>query len=561
MNNDHKFDTEIGNLLRRFDEAKMRRQRVEAVLDEIAYYVTPHRGNISSNTIPLFQKKTQVFDSTVMRAADVLASTIHGGMTNPASKWVSFQFKDQELSFDDAAMRWIGNAAEVMMDSFNNPQSYFIGQNHQFIFDMVSLGTACMYVEESLEYKGDICFKTIPLCELYFLEDKKERVDTVFRQFRFTARQAAQMWGEKRLGETLLKALEENPDTDFDFLHAVLPSEDVKRLGLKRSGYDYTGFYISLDDRLVLNSHGYPRLPYIVSRFQKLTSELWGYSPSWTVLCDVKSVNKIAENILVNSNFQTNPPFLISDDGVISKNRIKPGAHIPGGLTADSRRRIEILEMGGRLDVAASVQEKMQKNIQDAFYMNQLLFRDGPQMTATEVVQISEEQLRLLGPQIGRFTSEYLGPLVDTVFDIQLKAGLYGPMPKSMTKRGKNIKVDVTFLGPLAKLQKLKEMQALDRTLTAFGPLLQVKPDLLNNFELDVAIRDRSVFEGVPTRQIIPKEVVDAQRAEAQKQQEQMQQFQMMKEGGEAIGKIADHLGKATDNGLFGTPPTQGGKE
>ena len=49
------------------------------------------------------------------------------------------------------------------------------------------------------------------------------------------------------------------------------------------------------------------------------------------------------------------------------------------------------------------------------------MMQDGPQMTATEVIQRNEEKMRLLGPVLGRLQSELLKPLIDRVFAILLK--------------------------------------------------------------------------------------------------------------------------------------------
>jgi hypothetical protein len=44
-------------------------------------------------------------------------------------------------------------------------------------------------------------------------------------------------------------------------------------------------------------------------------------------------------------------------------------------------------------------------------------------MTATEVMQRTEERMRLLGPILGRMEAELLGPIITRVFGIMLRQG------------------------------------------------------------------------------------------------------------------------------------------
>ena len=67
------------------------------------------------------------------------------------------------------------------------------------------------------------------------------------------------------------------------------------------------------------------------------------------------------------------------------------------------------------------MEEQRRTAIRNVFYVDQLMLQQGPQMTATEVIQRNEEKMRLLGPVLGRLQSELLKPLIDRVFNILLR--------------------------------------------------------------------------------------------------------------------------------------------
>ena len=77
-----------------------------------------------------------------------------------------------------------------------------------------------------------------------------------------------------------------------------------------------------------------------------------------------------------------------------------PVRTIPGGLNfyrSGTRDRIEPLNIGANNPLGLNMEEQRRQAIRAAFYVDQLILGTGPQMTATEVVQRTEEKMRLLG--------------------------------------------------------------------------------------------------------------------------------------------------------------------
>jgi hypothetical protein len=94
------------------------------------------------------------------------------------------------------------------------------------------------------------------------------------RKFRYTARQAAQEWGEDA-GKDVLRAAEKEPDRPFAFLHAVMPraDRDPERPGAK--GKPILSAYVNLEERTLVAEGGYDELPYQVPRWSIPAFALW----------------------------------------------------------------------------------------------------------------------------------------------------------------------------------------------------------------------------------------------------------------------------------------------
>ena len=119
-----------------------------------------------------------------------------------------------------------------------------------------------------------------------------------------------------------------------------------------------------------------------------------------TALADIKMLNKMSEVTIRAAQKQVDPPLLVPDDGFML-----PVRTIPGGLNfyrSGTRDRIEPLNIGANNPLGLNMEEQRRQAIRAAFYVDQLILEPGPQMTATEVVQRTEEKMRLLGPLTGR---------------------------------------------------------------------------------------------------------------------------------------------------------------
>jgi hypothetical protein len=94
---------------------------------------------------------------------------------------------------------------------------------------------------------------------------------------------------------------------------------------------------------------------------------------------------------------------------------------------------------------------------------------DRANMTATEVVQRTSEQMRLFGPLIGRLESEMLGPLVERVFGILTRQGALPAAPPEIQEK----EFTVEYVSPIATAQKQQSANGIMQVwqlFAMFGP-------------------------------------------------------------------------------------------
>ena len=514
------------NLLKRYDRLKSQRQNWESHWQEVADYMQPRKADVTKSRSKGDKRTELIFDSSPLQSVELLAASLHGMLTNPSTPWFSLRFKEDEMENEDEAKEWLEDATEVMYSAFN--KSNFQQEIFELYHDLITFGTAAMFIEED---DDDLLkFSTRHINEIYIAENDKGRIDTVFRKFKISARSAIQKFGA--VSNNIAVVAKKDPYEEVEILHAVYPRSDFDPKKKDQSNMPFASVYLDAESGDELSVSGFREFPFVVPRYLKASHEIYGRSPAMTALPDVKMLNEMSKTTIKSAQKQVDPPLLVPDDGFIL-----PVRTVPGGLNfyrSGTRDRIEPLNIGANTPLGLNMEEQRRNSIRNAFYVNQLMMQNGPQMTATEVIQRNEEKMRLLGPVLGRLQSELLKPLIDRTFAILLRKNLFRQAPEFLS--GKDIEIE--YVSPLAKAQKSTELSSIMRAIEIMGSLSNVAP-VFDHINMDKLVRHLADIVGVPQKILKPQSELNAERQQAQAQQEQMQQMQQLQQVAEAGGKIA----------------------
>ena len=514
-------------IMARFDRLKTGRQNWETHWQEVADYMQPRKADVT-RTRSRGDKRTElIFDSSPIQAVELLAASLHGMLTNPSTPWFSLRYKDEGLDSDDEAKLWLEGVTDTMYTAFN--RSNFQQEIFELYHDLITFGTAAMFIEED---QSDLLkFSTRHINEIFITENDKGRIDTVYRKFKITLRAAAQQFGGS-LSEEAKNKVEKDPFDEIDILHAVYPRQDFDPRKKDKENMEFESVYIEYKNGNELSVGGFVEFPFVVPRYLKASHEIYGRSPAMTALPDVKMLNEMSKTTIKAAQKQVDPPLLVPDDGFLL-----PVRTVPGGLNfyrSGTRDRIEPLNIGANNPLGLNMEEQRRTAIRNVFYVDQLLLQQGPQMTATEVIQRNEEKMRLLGPVLGRLQSELLKPMIDRCFAILLRNNQFAPAPDFLS--GQDIEIE--YVSPLAKAQKGTELSSITRAIEILGSLANVAP-VFDYINFDALVKHIADLVGVPQKVLKLQSQVNAEREQQAQLAEQQAQMQQMQQVADAGGKIA----------------------
>jgi hypothetical protein len=502
-------------LLQRQAALASERSTAEGHWQEIAELFTPFRADFQGR-LPVAGEKRQMrlFDGTPGQASENLSSALWGMLTNAANVWFALRPRDQGLAERSEVKAWLEAARDRMLAVFAAGGQRFYARAVDLYSDLVNFGTGIFYEEEA-PAAGGIHFSCRHLAECYIAENQYEQVDTVFRRFRWTARQALQRWPETG-GTKLKEAAERRPDQTLTFLHAVLPAGDYEGAKALSHGQGWWSVYLGEDDGCILGEGGYHEFPYQVPRWSQRSRSVYGDSPAMLALPDAKMLNQMCRTTIAGAQKRVDPPLLAPDEASVRGIRTAPGGVIYGGIDPQGRRLYEPLATGGELGLGLQMEEQRRQAVREAFYASLLLLASQPGRTATEVLALQEEKLRLMGPHLGRVQSEFLDPLLGRVFGILLRSGALPPMPPALRAAPE---LDVEYVSPMSRAQRSGEAVAVLRTMELAGGMAALDPGVVDNLDSDAAFRIAAEANGLPASALRTTEQVAAVRQQRQEMQ------------------------------------------
>ncbi len=514
--------------LQEFGQLNLWRSTTAAHWEEIAELIDPASRNTfyyGNYNWPGQKKTDRQVDATGMMALGRFSAILDSLLTPRNQLWHQLASDDSDVMADRDARLWYEQATKTLFQERYDAIANFTAANQQVYYSLGAYGTGGVFIDQAVDDwnrpVNKLRYKNIPIGELFIRENHQGRIDSVIRWFKMTARQAFQKFGDK-IPATLLAAMEQKSENMFDFLHCVQPQTDYQEGEWGVKGMPYSSQYISIQGRALLSEGGFRSFPYAVGRYVQTPMETYGRSPAMQVLPALKTLNAEKATYLKVGHRAADPTLLTYDDGLVDPT-MKPGAINKGGMSAEGRPLIGILPTG-QIQVTKEMMDEERMLINDAFLVSLFqIMTESPQMTATEVIERTNEKGILIAPTVGRQQSEYLGPLIHRELDLLSRMKRLPEMPDVI--RENEGEYNVVYTSPLARAQRAQDVAGLQRTFQSVLEIVNATqdPSPFDVFNLDVSTRETAMIQAVPERWLNDDQTIAAKR-QARAQQAAIQQ-------------------------------------
>jgi len=450
----------------------------------------------------------------------------------------------------DDATRWTADTASQILNWFSESNFYSVIQPYNR--SACTFGTALMFMEEGKETTYN--FEQFKVGTYCIAENEEKIVDTVFRWFKLTVRQADQRGFD--LTPKMAKALKAGKfDEEYKFIHCVFPNADRVKGAVGDEGMAFKSYYLAEDEKKIVSEGGYEEMPYFCVRWSRWGSEnyVWGCSPGFEVLAEARQINYVTQYNDALVELKAYPRVFVPDSVDGNVEMASGAATI---LKADDMARgVEPKEWltGGDTQEIAVMLERKEKAINSAFFVD--IFKALSQLeekitesTYGAIALLQGEKLDQFTGTFDQYRTELINPLVRRAIGIAYRNGLLKDPPQSLMVQGKDPKAEPELAAPKITIKSrvtLALSQAkivgTEKTLQMLAPLMEQRPEIADNFNWNQLSRNVGRGNGMAENDFLPLKTV----LEKQAKRVKMQQQELELKKAEIAAKSAGALGKA----------------
>ncbi len=492
-----------------------------ALWNQAAQFVLPANDNFIGWFAEGVNRNTRIFDSTGGIALERFAAAMEAILTPRSQIWHKLKADDEELEDVPAVQNYLERVNKILFAARYHPEANFASQTDECYLSLGAFGNDLLFIDEAVGHC--MRYRAVPLSELVWSLNHQGMVDTMYRKFQYTAKQAVEHWGREGVPKQVANVLATNQYREFDFLHVIRPAKEWQPFAYGDKGKKFESWYIHLADKSVLERGAYRTFPCAVGRYRVAPREHYGRGPATTCLPDVRTANEMVKTGLRAGEKAVDPPILIVEESVLNNFNQRPGANNYGMVTQDGKPLAIPFKTDGNWDLSEKMLEGTRNSIRDTF-LNTLfqILVQNPNMTATEALLRAQEKGELIAPAMGRQQSEFLGPLIHREIDILSEAGQLPPPPMELVRSKRGMRIEYT--SPMARALRAEEGTAIMNTISDIAQISQLDPSAKYVIDAHDAVREMAAIRGCPAHLLLSEDQV-AQLLQHNAEQQQQQQM------------------------------------
>ena len=479
--------------------AKTERQKHDAEISEAYLYTRPNRDIYRSESSTT--DRTKIFDSTAPEGVQNLVSTILNLLIPQNQQWAT-------LSVREDLKERVASDIKAQLDTANRSvfktlrDSNFYVCASEALTDAIISGVGCLGTYED---KSGINFIAIPSYQLYFLDNHKNEVDTVFRDHALPGHYLLETYSSK-LSESMRQSCQKNPYKSVKVLESCFR---------KPNETDYTYVVQLSEDGEIMETRKMPVQMFTVFRFGKTVGDVWGESPVRMALPHIRVINEAQTLFMQAAAFMSLGAWQVSSDTAVNfgNMKLRPGDVV----TVD--QPLQAIPFAGNTNITEATIESHRSMIRSMLFNDVILPPDRPTYQTAAEVQIRQAAFfQKIGPYGLRLEQEFLRPLIGNLITRLQARGEIAPL--QIASEFLELVVNSAVKRGIALTEITRDLQILQQ-VSALGP------NAILNVDLQKMAR-KILRDGDMSPEVIKSEMQVQEEIDQQSQQEQGQQLAML---------------------------------
>ena len=513
--------------MRRWEELKAERLQHESQWQQIADYFLP-KSTLTIARAANELRSRRVTSSVPQTALQTCSALLMGysiDWTRPFLKpnvERGLVTAGRSLALDAGSIDYLDTLQWQVYDRMMLPQSGFVSAAARVALELPAFGTGIQWIGRKRGFGPK--FQARPLRACWIAENDEGEVDTVYYGFRLPAWRVVQTYPEAakvaKIAE--LVADDKKAGTLVELLHVVEPRK-AGAMGRAATQKPWADVVLAWEHNAVIQEGGYDGFPYQVPRLGQEDGSPYGQGLAWRALPDAKVYNSLHEMMELGIELKVLPPTMMPANLFSADLDRRPGAPNYYDTSAlgfmSARDAFQQLNIAGDVAIAVEYLREIAMNIERALKVDWMRMLSNPNMTATQTMEIRDQQLRVMSSLIPGVDREWFGAGADRVLAVMGEEGLVG----APTDQLAGMEVDWDYAGPLAIAQQRGQVDIVRSLIDMQRSVLEADPQAIPVLAMDEGIRTAAEAMGALPGLLISREVW-AEKMEARQRQQQAEE-------------------------------------
>lgn len=519
-------------------------------------YQLPYLGyfdDTEDKTNQARRRDRKIYNGVAWESNQIFAAGIMSGLTPPSRQWFRLSFQNRELLDNSDAGKILDQRLDILNDVMN--KSNFYNSVHSCYLEL-PFGQAPLAIFG--DSKVGVHFVPFTIGTYYYECGPDGIVNTFMSKTEMTAIQLADKFGKERLPINIQNELENN--AGLSTKHVVYWLIEPNRMARPGKQDKFSMPFISLywlersGENEWLDIGGFQEWPVPVARYLVTGNESYAKGPGWFAEGDSKGLQLLEKDDITAVELGIKPPMQATTEATLKGINLVPAGQTIVDQNAAVKPLFEVnINLQHLQEKISQLEDRVKKHYSaDLFRM---LDQQTQSMTAREVIERTQEKMQQLGPVVQRMQFEFLSMIIERVYNILDRAGIFPQIENPDMQQilnGEEIKIE--YISPLAQAQKMSGLVNIEQAFAFTAQVAQADPTIWFKTDLVETINRYYDMLGAPAT--IKRSDDDYQKSvqAQQQQQEQDKQQQAALQMAAAAAPAAQAAKNATDAANDGNP-------
>lgn len=532
--------TAFSNIKKRYQELKAERDKYVSQWEEVSKYVgikVKPQENFTQAESSKEELDKLTEDPTAALSVQQSADYMKGIMWGNGNDVISLEPSDELLQMvnAEAVNPWFEYASNQLLAQMNHSNAGLNSALSSYSYDQQAFGTSGVGAFVNSGYiKGVdnnlLLFRPYGIDTLCIDEGKNGLPELVFNTSQWRVNRLISEFCEKdgkiddeafaKMPKKVQDAWNNNNlNTLFTVVHAVLPREDYTPGALGKKGCKYVGYWFEETSKEPFFEEDYKEMPIPVARAIKVRGEVYGRASGTMLISTIRCINQAVSDCMVTMAKMVKPPVGILSSALFGDDVIDTSEN---GLTVFNAAQLNgqspivpIHDVGDPSAIVNWLVPYLNEKVATAFKIDILLdFAQNSNMTATESLQRYSIRGKSIAGMIMQQKMELYEPLIKRCVSICMDHGVLGIDPTNadaitqLEALGRNDMVvpdaviecvrenkpwyKIKFNNEVDKIGKTDKVDDLLKMLNFVTALMSVYPDIAMAIDWYGLLRDAS---------------------------------------------------------------------